>query len=392
MLGTALLFQTVVSLILAWRTEDLASVVLVDADVEPGPPGSEPVEGQTVACSSDGSSCFPCTPGDGRCDVPTEVVYDELTSHLLDAIPVAFLLLVLLSAVGSWAVARRLLAPLTALRNAAEQAASGDLRHRLAMTGPRDEISDLAHTFDRMLDSLERSFEAQRRFAANASHELRTPLATTQTMIDVALADPDATVEDLRELARRIRRINRANVDAVNTLLDLAYAQQGSVECRTVDLGHLVFSVLAEVAGEAREHDVVLSADPASVVVRGDPVLLRQAVLNLVRNAVRHNLPGGSAHLELTQREERACLVISNDGELVPQDSLSSLSEPFVRGSGRTRDGGGHGLGLAIVTAIVAAHGGRLHLSARSEGGLRVVLELPVAGPQAVIGGARVRP
>ena len=292
----------------------------------------------------------------------------------------ALVLLALLSGAVGWVVAGRMLAPLSTMNEAAKQAASGDLSRRLSLTGPRDEIRDLADTYDHMLDSLETSLGTYRRFAANASHELRTPLATAQTMIDVTLADPDASAQQLRSLAQRLRETNRANVETVDALLDLAEAQSGDVYREEVDLGEVVGAALAQLAPEASAREVVLPAPPdGPVVVEGDPVLLRQAVSNLLRNAVRHNVAHGGIELELTSTDDRARLRVSNDGPLVPAERLESLREPFVRGSGRgrTRDAG-HGLGLAIVSAVATAHNGVLELSANPSGGLTATLDLPV--------------
>ena len=292
----------------------------------------------------------------------------------------ALVLLALLSGAVGWVVAGRMLAPLSTMNEAAKQAASGDLSRRLSLTGPRDEIRDLADTYDHMLDSLETSLGTYRRFAANASHELRTPLATAQTMIDVTLADPAASAEQLRSLAERLRETNRANVETVDALLDLAEAQSGDLYREQVDLGEVVASALSQLVPEAGTREVDLPEPPdALVVVEGDPVLLRQAVSNLLRNAVRHNVAHGGIELELTSTDDRARLRVSNDGPLVPAERLESLREPFVRGSGRgrTRDAG-HGLGLAIVSAVATAHNGVLELSANPSGGLTATLDLPV--------------
>ena len=297
----------------------------------------------------------------------------------------ALVLLALLSGAVGWAVAGRMLAPLSTMNEAAKQAASGDLSRRLALEGPRDEIRDLADTYDRMLDSLESSLSTYRRFAANASHELRTPLATAQTMIDVTLADPAASVQQLRSLAQRLRETNRANVETVDALLDLAEAQSGDIYREDVDLGEVVSAVLARLAPEADARGVTPPDPPdVLVVVEGDPVLLRQAVSNLLRNAVRHNVPGGAVEISLVRAGERARLRLSNGGPVVPAERLESLREPFVRGAGRGRTrGAGHGLGLAIVSAVAAAHHGVLELSANPGGGLTAVLDLPVHAGEA---------
>ena len=334
-------------------------------------------------------------PGDGAVDGADGDVYlritlmSEFLNTMLGISLGALVLLALLSGAVGWVVAGRMLAPLSTMNEAAKQAASGDLSRRLALTGPRDEIRDLADTYDHMLDSLESSLATYSRFAANASHELRTPLATAQTMIDVALADPGASADQLRSLAERLRETNQANVETVDALLDLAEAQSGDIYREDVDLGEVVAMVLAQLAPEATDREVTLPAAPGDdVVVEGDPVLLRQAVSNLLRNAVRHNVPGGGVGLELARTGGRARLRLSNDGPLVPAERLASLREPFVRGSGRGRTrGAGHGLGLAIVSAVADAHDGVLELSANPSGGLSVVLDLPVRTDEPEQGG-----
>ena len=304
-------------------------------------------------------------------------LFELLGSIMRSAVGVLALLVVLSGTVG-WVLAGRMLRPLSSMNTAAKRAASGDLSQRLALAGPRDEIHDLADTFDHMLASLERSFSVHRRFAANASHELRTPLATTQTMIDVALSDPQASAEELRTVLTRVLETNRANRETIDALLDLADAQSGKLARENVDMEATVRDALSIIAPEVAERDLHVSSHLRSIQVPGDPVLLRQSVSNLLRNAARYNVDGGRITVSMTRLDDAVRLTICNDGPVVPADKLDSLREPFVRGEGRGRTrGSGHGLGLAIVTAVATAHGGELRLSANPTGGLTVVLELP---------------
>ncbi|MGK2349547.1 sensor histidine kinase [Actinomyces sp. W5033] len=304
-------------------------------------------------------------------------LFDLLGSIMRSAVGVLALLVVLSGTVG-WVLAGRMLRPLSSMNTAAKRAASGDLSQRLALAGPRDEIHDLADTFDHMLASLERSFSAHRRFAANASHELRTPLATTQTMIEVTLSDPKASAEDLRRVLGRVLETNRANRETIDALLDLADAQSGRLAREDVDMGATVRDALALIAPQVAERGLRLSAHLLPARVPGDPVLLRQSVVNLLRNAVRYNTDGGRITVGMAHLADGVRLTIRNDGAPVAPDSVESLREPFVRGEGRGRTrGSGHGLGLAIVTAVATAHGGHLSLSANPTGGLTAVLELP---------------
>jgi len=302
----------------------------------------------------------------------------ELLGAILRSAVGALLLLAVVSGTVGWVLAGRMLRPLSSMNAAAKRAASGDLSQRLALSGPRDEIHDLADTFDTMLASLERSFSVHRRFAANASHELRTPLATTQTMIDVVLSDPDASAEDLRRVLTRVLETNRANRETIDALLDLADAQSGKLAHEDVDMEATVRDALGIIAPEVAEHDLHVSTHLLPARVPGDPVLLRQSVSNLLRNAARYNTEGGRITVDMTRLNDGLRLTIRNDGPLVAAESVESLREPFVRGEGRGRTrGSGHGLGLAIVTAVATAHGGSLRLSANPAGGLTAVLELP---------------
>ena len=302
----------------------------------------------------------------------------ELLGAILRSAVGALLLLAVVSGTVGWVLAGRMLRPLSSMNAAAKRAASGDLSQRLALSGPRDEIHDLADTFDTMLASLERSFSVHRRFAANASHELRTPLATTQTMIDVVLSDPDASAEDLRRVLTRVLETNRANRETIDALLDLADAQSGRLAHEDVDMEATVRDALGIIALEVAEYDLHVSTHLLPARVPGDPVLLRQSVSNLLRNAARYNTEGGRITVDMTRLNDGLRLTIRNDGPLVAAESVESLREPFVRGEGRGRTrGSGHGLGLAIVTAVATAHGGSLRLSANPAGGLTAVLELP---------------
>ena len=309
-------------------------------------------------------------------------LFDLLSSIMRSAVGALALLVVLSGTVG-WILAGRMLQPLSSMNAAAKRAASGDLSQRLDLSGPRDEIHDLADTFDNMLASLERSFSVHRRFAANASHELRTPLATTQTMIDVALSDPQASAEDLRRVLTRVLETNRANRETIDALLDLADAQSGKLAHEDVDMEATVRDALGLIAPEVAERHLHVSTHLLPARVPGDPVLLRQSVSNLLRNAARYNVDGGRITVGMARLDDGVRLTIRNEGPVVAAESVESLREPFVRGEGRGRTrGSGHGLGLAIVTAVATAHGGELRLSANPDGGLTAVLELPVGGAE----------
>lgn len=303
---------------------------------------------------------------------------EDFLNTLLVASGVALIVLVVIAGATGWLVAGRIVKPLAVINAAANRAATGSLDHRVAMDGPGDEIKDLSDTFDRMLSSLQRSFDAHRRFAANASHELRTPLATAKTMIDVGLAEPDLGTAQYRVLVGRLGEVNRACLETVDALLDLADADSGTASRIPVPLAPLAAEVVAELSPLAARLHVDFAVPTGRAVAVGDPVLLRQAVGNLVRNALMHNRAGGRASLHLESDGQVASVVVDNTGPVVDADTLGDLTEPFVRGVGRSLTRGrGHGLGLSIVAAVVEASGGALDLTARPEGGLTVRLDLP---------------
>lgn len=348
-----------------------------------GPGDAEPSE---TAGSTGLTRVSPAGPTGEGASIQIRTVADFLDNLLLASVMTLVLLAVVGGAVG-WVVAGRIIRPLAVINAAAARASGGALDHRIELDGPDDEIRGLADTFDRMLASLDRSFTAHRRFAANASHELRTPLATTKTMIDVTLADPDAERTELRQLAERIGEVNQASIETIDALLDLADADSGTPARELVDLAELVQGVAAELSDEAAATDVELAVECDPRTVRGDPVLLRRAVTNLVRNSIRHNLPAGHAAVHLLAHGPWARMTVTNSGPQVAPHTVDSLTEPFVRGAGRsTTRGSGHGLGLAIVAAVATAHGGTLLLHPNPDGGLTVHLDLPAASDTDTIG------
>ena len=305
---------------------------------------------------------------------PAGLVLDGTSDILNTLLAISLAALVALTVVGGlvgWFLAGRMLRPLQQLTAAAERAGTGDLSGRVGLEGPRDEFRRLSETFDDMLGRLEESFRAQERFVANASHELRTPLATTKTMIDVTLADPGADATALRRLAERVRTTNDRSIDTVEALLDLSAVGSVPLDRRPVRLDLVVRDAAAEVEPEAAGLDVTTTAEP--VTVDGDPVLLRQLSLNLLRNAVRHNIPGGRVTVSVSGSVSGSVaggtVTVSNTGPVVAD--VDTLTEPFVRGAGRVARGG-HGLGLALVRNIVRAHHGDLTLTANPAGGLTV--------------------
>jgi two-component system sensor histidine kinase VanS len=287
--------------------------------------------------------------------------------------------LVVFGLVGGWFLAGRMLAPLTRITEATRLASTGSLSHRIELEGANDEFRELADAFDGMLERLEAHVAEQQRFAANASHELRTPLAITQTLLDVARKDPGRDPGDVLD---RLQLVNTRAIDLTEALLLLSRADRGAFAPETVDL-----SLLAEEATEtllplAEKHGVTVetSGDPAPAI--GSPALLLQLATNLVHNAIVHNLSGrGTAWVTTDAHPTSVVLTVENTGDRLSPPLVATLAEPFRRGTDRVHaDHSGVGLGLAIVERIARAHGGRLTLAPRANGGLRVSVRLPRSG------------
>ncbi|MFG3438899.1 sensor histidine kinase [Nonomuraea sp. NPDC047897] len=287
-------------------------------------------------------------------------------------------------------IAGRVLRPLRTITAATRRITADNLNERLAVRGPDDEVRALADTIDELLGRLERAFAAQRRFVANASHELRTPLTTMRASLDVALAKPAPVPAQTVALADRLR----TELDQVDRLLDgllmLARAQHGSPPGRTtLSLGRLAAAAVdARSDGiTARRLTVDSSATGDGAWTRGDETLLTRMIDNVLDNAVAHNHDGGWIRLSTataTATGATAQLVVETGGPVLDQGQVDRLAQPFQRlGADRTRTGYGSGLGLSIVSAIVAAHGGTLDLRARPTGGLRVAVSLPAAAAPA---------
>ena len=264
--------------------------------------------------------------------------------------------------VGGWLLAGRMLAPLTRITDATRMAATGSLSHRIRLPGRSDEFRELADAFDAMLARLEAHVAEQQRFAANASHELRTPLAITQTLLDVARNDPN---RDNGELVDRLHAVNTRAIDLTEALLLLSRADQRSFAREHVDL-----SLIAEEATEtllplAEERGVTIETSGDVTPTIGSPALLLQMATNLVHNAIVHNLPEqGTVWVTTSVHPESVVLTVENTGEKLTPQLVSTLAEPFQRGTKRIRtDHAGVGLGLAIVKSITQAHDGTLTLT-----------------------------
>jgi len=275
-----------------------------------------------------------------------------------------------------WYVSGRVLRPVRAITEAARRASDQHLGERLALTGAQDELKELADTFDDMLERLDLSFAAQRRFVANASHELRTPLTVMRTAIDVALAKPNRTTQHLEDMAARVRRsVDRAE-HMIEALLVLAISDQGVTSSELLDLSAVAEDALELAAPGITELGLRVEADLGPAETTGDQQLIERMVWNLVDNAVRHNERGGWIRVTTGRVPGGAVLRIANSGAVVPPGAVPTLAEPFRRihkGSD-----GGVGLGLSIAQSVSTAHGAQLDIHSQPEGGLDISLTLRV--------------
>jgi signal transduction histidine kinase len=310
-------------------------------------------------------------------DTLTDAAADSILRDLRGQYVLALVAVTVMAVLLGWLVAGRALSRLRAIEAAASAVSGESLGRRVALQGPDDELRELANAFDAMLERLDAAFASQKRFVANASHELRTPLTVLRTEVDVALADPDATAGDLRAMAEVVREEVTRFEALLASLLALARSEAGALDSdEQVDLAETARRVVERLRPEAAENEVRLSLHAERVVVAGDPELLEQLVFNLVENAVAHNCRDGFAVVRLGPRGTDALLEVTNGGPPVPADEVALLTEPFHRFD-RRRAGRGAGVGLSIVRAVATAHGGRLLLVAREEGGLLAEVILP---------------
>jgi signal transduction histidine kinase len=280
----------------------------------------------------------------------------------------------LVSAGLGWLLAGRVLRPLDAITAAARRASEDNLDDRIALTGPDDELKRLADTFDAMLARLGGAFAAQRRFVANASHELRTPLTLMRAAIDVTLAKPDRTPEQLEAMAVEVRGAVDRSEELIDALLTLARSDRGAAAREPVDLAAIAEDALE--LSRARP-DVSVEAVLADAPASGDRLLLERLAGNLIQNALAYNVPGGWVRVTTGTRSATAFLEVVNSGPPIADDEVASLFEPFRRLNGRAGSAAGFGLGLSIVRAVATAHGARLDARAGPEGGLAMAIELP---------------
>jgi signal transduction histidine kinase len=307
--------------------------------------------------------------------------HNALFGHHLDLGPAIVAVIAGVVAVGlGWWIAGRFLRPLRAMNAAAREISATDLHRRLGLDGPDDELSELGQTLDDLFGRLEASFEAQRHFVANASHELRTPLAGLQTLLEVALADPnpDADTDTLRSVCQEALTLSQHQQRLIQALLTLATSERGVEQWEPLDLAQIAETVLAQRSHEAERRGIHIDATLVPARSTGDPRLVELLLTNLVDNALRHNTTTGQMEVLTIAAQGRSTITVSNTGPTIPPDEVERLFRPFQqRGRERVRHADGHGLGLAIVQAIAQAHRAKITARPRPEGGLDIDVSFP---------------
>ena len=309
-------------------------------------------------------------------DASVRAARAQTLRHLLFYSLAALAVMALVSALLGWIVAGRVLRPVHAITAAARRASEENLGERIGLTGPADELKELADTFDAMLARLESAFASQRRFVANASHELRTPLTVMRTAIDVTLAKPRRTPDQLEAMAAEVRQAAERAEALIEALLTLARSDRGQGPRSALDMAVFAEDALDAAAAAIKAGSLTVRPvlEPGTAV--GDPVLVERLVTNLVDNAVRHNVPDGWLEVTTGSEDGMAFISVANSGPVIPDAEVPALFEPFRRRC--PHDGpAGTGLGLSIVQSVVSAHHGNVVACPGPYGGLEITVMLP---------------
>jgi signal transduction histidine kinase len=354
------------------------------------------VVGRTVTHAGHGGAVSPAIPQNSASSLQLQVdqlraalaeqaqTHTVLSHQLLEDSAIALAVMLVVAAVIGWLLAGRAVRPLSLITSTARRISEHNLNERLAFRGPKDELKDLADTIDGLLERLEAAFNAQRLFVANASHELRTPLTTMRASLDVATAKPGVP-QQTTALAARLR----AELDQVDELLEgllvLARVQHGALPDTAVfPLSDLVAAAVSARQAAIAASNLTVRADTArdGTWVQGSEALIGRMVGNIIDNAIVHNQQGGWISVTVDADDRAARVAVENGGAVLDQQQVAQLGLPFRRiGADRTGSDKGSGLGLSIVAAIAAAHGGTLDLQARPSGGLLVTVTLPLSPP-----------
>ena len=309
-------------------------------------------------------------------EAQVRVSYDERQVLIISAAALA--VIAVAAAVIGWLIAGRVLRPLRTITTAARRISASSLHERLALHGPDDELRELGDTLDGLFARLEASFDAQRRFAANASHELRTPLTRERALLQVTLADPAATTGSWEAVGRELLASNAEQEHLIEAMLTLASSEAGTGEREPLDLAAITSAAVAAARPAIGLLGLHASTAIQPAALDGDSFLIQQLAANLIDNAVRHNIPGGDIEVGTATSDAGAVLSVTNSGQVIPAAEVDRLFQPFQRlGPRPARRDGGHGLGLSIVKAIATAHAATITARPRPGGGLTIDVTFP---------------
>jgi signal transduction histidine kinase len=301
---------------------------------------------------------------------------DAALHQLFVASAIAMAVMAALSLWLGWVIAGRALRPLRTITETAREISASNLHRRLDLDGPDDELKQLGNTVDGLLARLETSFEAQRQFVANASHELRTPLTLERTLLEVALSDPNASIDSYRHTCEQLLAVGEQQERLIEALLTLSQSQRGLDSHQPVDLAAITAAAVAGADHDGLSIDATIQ--PARTT--GNPRLVERLVANLVSNAIHHNVDGGSVSVATDTREGQAVVTVANTGPKIPATELDRLFQPFQRlDAARTTGRSGLGLGLSIVQGIADAHDATITAHGPADGGLVIQVAFPAA-------------
>jgi signal transduction histidine kinase len=321
---------------------------------------------------------FAHVPGSGVIRAVQQQIENDALNRLLAEYVLALGAMTMVAVGTGWLLAGRALRPLRDITATARRVSGENLGERIGLVGPADELKQLADTFDGMLERLDAAFGSQRHFVANASHELRTPLAIMRTEVDVTLADPDASADELRSMGEAVRETIDRCERLIESLLMLARSEAATGGAEPVDLAAMAAFCITDLHARSEAAGVQVRDELEPAWTQGEPGLLERMIANLIDNGIRHNVRGGFLNVSTGVLDGRASLVVANGGARIDPADVRSLSEPFRR---LDRSAGGFGLGLSIVSSVVDAHGGTMRIAAPEAGGLEVHLELPANVP-----------
>jgi signal transduction histidine kinase len=328
----------------------------------------------------------------GDNDITAQIARQQETvqHQLVQSAILTLIAVTILSIVLGYIVSGRMLRPLQQMTATARRLSESTLHERFGFDGPRDEIKELADTFDNLLDRLHRAFESQRQFVANASHELRTPLAINRTIIDVAVAKPDAP-EAVRTLGTKLQGAIVRQERLIEGLLLLARSQHDLHERSPRDMAVLTASALEHLSATAQRARVTITRQLAPARTSGNSVLLERCAANLIENAIKYNSTERHVWVRTGEADGRAWLQVENTGPPVRQEQIDAIFQPFRRlQADRIKSADGAGLGLSIVRSVMHSQRGTVEAHPRPGGGLVVTLQMPlvIAAPAGETTGA----